>query len=312
MRFERLDLNLLVALDVLIEDRSVSLAARRLFLSQPALSGALNRLRDYFGDELLVPSGRQMILTPKAEELRGPVREALMLIKAKITTPLAFDPATAERNFTIVASDYAFHVLGAGVIAAAARIAPGVTFDFEPTGRRASERFERGESDLLLTISTFMSDGHPHVPLFTDEHAVICWSEGIHKDGISQDSFFAAGHAVAFFGGDRHPAFTETYFAQQSINRKIELRLPSFTALPIAIVGTDRLATMYRRHAEHFARTLPIAVFDPPVTLPTVREDVQWHSLRSADAGLKWLIELVREQARKMPNPLDEDAASPA
>jgi LysR family nod box-dependent transcriptional activator len=83
MRFERLDLNLLVALDALIEDRNVSMAARRLYLSQPALTGALNRLRDFFGDDLLIPSGRQMMLTPKAEELRGPVREALMLIRTK-------------------------------------------------------------------------------------------------------------------------------------------------------------------------------------------------------------------------------------
>ena len=71
MRFERLDLNLLVALDALIEDRNVSMAARRLYLSQPALTGALNRLRDFFGDDLLIPSGRQMMLTPKAEELRA-------------------------------------------------------------------------------------------------------------------------------------------------------------------------------------------------------------------------------------------------
>src|SRR4051812_4555036 len=104
MRFERLDLNLLVAFDALIEDRSVSMAAKRLFLSQPALSGALNRLRDFFGDELLVPSGRQMIPTPKAEELRGPVREALMLIRSRITTPSTFDPATADRLFSLAAS----------------------------------------------------------------------------------------------------------------------------------------------------------------------------------------------------------------
>src|SRR5687767_5141559 len=107
MRFERLDLNLLVALDVLIEERSVSVAANRLFLSQPALSGALNRLREYFNDELLVQSGRQMILTPKAEELRAPVREALMFIRSRITTPSDFDPATAQRKFILVASDYA-------------------------------------------------------------------------------------------------------------------------------------------------------------------------------------------------------------
>jgi LysR family transcriptional regulator, nod-box dependent transcriptional activator len=106
MRFERLDLNLLVVLDELIQEKSVSAVARRLNLSQPAISGSLNRLREYFGDDLLVPSGRTMLLTPKAEELREPVRDALMLIRTRITTPTAFDPATAERRFVLTASDY--------------------------------------------------------------------------------------------------------------------------------------------------------------------------------------------------------------
>jgi LysR family transcriptional regulator, nod-box dependent transcriptional activator len=306
MRYERLDLNLLVALDALIEDRSVSSAARRLCLSQPALSGALNRLRDFFGDDLLVQSGRQMMLTRKAEELRGPVREALMLIKAKITTPLVFDPSTAVRQFNIVASDYAFSVLVSQVIAEAAQIAPGLSFEVEPPGTRASERFERGEADLMLTISSYVQEGHPHVPLYTDEHAVISWSEGAHKEGLTPKSFFSAGHVVAFFGRERHPAFTETYFTQQGINRKIEVRLPSFSALPRAVVGTDRLATMYRRHAEHFAGFLPITIHEPPVFLPTIQEEVQWHDLRSGDAGLKWLVELVRSHGRRMSNTVPE------
>ena len=90
MRFERLDLNLLVALDALIEDRNVSMAARRLYLSQPALTGALNRLRDFFGDDLLIPSGRQMMLTPKAEELRGPVsNQKVLKLSSTLPIPIA-------------------------------------------------------------------------------------------------------------------------------------------------------------------------------------------------------------------------------
>jgi LysR family nod box-dependent transcriptional activator len=222
MRFERLDLNLLVALDPLIEDRSVSLAARRLYLSQPAVTGALNRLRDFFGDDLLVPSGRQMILTPKAEELRGPVREALILIRTKITTPVAFDPASAERQFTIVVSDYAYHVLIAGVIQEAASLAPGVTFDLAPVDRRGAERLEHGDVDLLLTISTHMLEGHPRKPMFMDDHAVISWSGGSYQE-ITAEAFLAAHHAVAYFGPDRHPAFTEAYFSQQGVARSIDV-----------------------------------------------------------------------------------------
>jgi LysR family nod box-dependent transcriptional activator len=297
MRFERLDLNLLVALDVLIEDRSVSLAAKRLFLSQPALSGALNRLREFFGDELLVPSGRQMILTAKAEELRGPVREALMLIRSRITTPSAFDPATADRLFSIAASDYAYNVLLARVMAEASKVAPNVKFELTPTGPLSMERFERGEVDLLITISGYLLDNHPTCPLYEDEHAVICWSGGKHANHITEQSFFDASHVVAFFGPERHPAFTETYFAQQGLRRHIAVRLPTFAGMPQAVIGTDHVATMYRRHAEYFAAFLPIVIHEPPVAMPRIREDGQWHSTRKSDHGLQWLIDLVRRTA---------------
>lgn len=300
MRFERLDLNLLVALDALIEERSVSAAARRLFLSQPAVSGALNRLREYFGDDLLVPSGRQMILTPKAEELRGPVREAFNFIRAKITIPGEFDPGTAIREFKIVTSDYAFHVIVSEVIRQAAKLAPGVTFELAPTDRMATEQLERGEVDLFLTISSHMDKGHPQETLFDDEHAVIAWSQGKYGKNLTAEDFLGAGHAVAYFGPERYPAFTETYFVQQGIDRRIEVRLPTFASLPEAVIGTDRLATMYRRHAEYFERFLPIKIHDSPLPLPRVVEQIQWHSIRNNDKGLKWLLGLFLEEAARL------------
>ena len=132
MRFDRLDLNLLVAFDVLGHEQNVSAAARTLNLSQSAVSGALNRLRDYFGDELLVPSGRRMILTPKAQQLVEPVRQALLMIRSNITTPANFDPASTERRFVIVASDYAYNVFLAEALKVAGREAPGASFDVIP------------------------------------------------------------------------------------------------------------------------------------------------------------------------------------
>lgn len=300
MRFERLDLNLLVALDALIEDRSVSIAAKRIHLSQPALSGALNRLREFFRDDLLVPLGRQMMLTPKAEELRGPVREALMLIRAKITTPGSFDPATAERQFTIIASDFVYNVLLVDVFAEAAVRAPGLVFDVLSTGKRGAEMMERGEADLLITIPGYQNEAHPRVALFEDEHAIIAWKNGRYGDKLTEADFFAAQHAVVLFGRDRHPAFSETYFERQGVRRNIQLRVPTFAALPAAVIGTDRIATMYSRHAAWFAQSLPIIVHRPPIAMPNVIEEVQWHRLKSSDPGLQWLVGLLRDCAAKM------------
>jgi LysR family transcriptional regulator, nod-box dependent transcriptional activator len=300
MRFERLDLNLLVVLDVLIEEKSVSAVARRLNLSQPAISGSLNRLREYFGDDLLVPSGRTMLLTPKAEELREPVRDALMLIRTRITTPTAFDPATAERRFVLTASDYAFNVLLGDVMAQAENLAPGISFELFPTTKTAAEMLERGEVDLYITISSYMMEGHPRRPLWHDEHCVIAWSEGRYGLAITPEEFLQAGHAVAYFGTDRYPAFTESYFGQQGVNRRIDMKLPSFSLLPQAVVGTDRIATMYRRHAEYFTKFMPLTILKPPLPLPDIVEEVQWHKVREGDGGLQWLIGMLVAQASQI------------
>ena len=111
MRFERLDLNLLVALDALLDERSVSLAADRIFLSQSATSSALGRLREYFGDDLLVVKGRQMVLTARAEQLVEPVRAVLEQIRTTISVSPPFDPATCDRTLRMMASDYVTEVL---------------------------------------------------------------------------------------------------------------------------------------------------------------------------------------------------------
>lgn len=295
MRFDRLDLNLLVAFDVLSHEQNVSAAARTLNLSQSAVSGALNRLRDYFADELLVPSGRRMILTPKAQQLVEPVRQTLLMIRSNITTPAKFDPASAERRFVIVASDYAYNVFLADALKVAGREAPGASFDVIPPDVGALERLESGEVDLLLTIESYMARGHPQELLCVDEHAVVAWDQNPHCDkGLDKAVFERLGHAITFFGPERFPALSETLFEEMGISRRIEMRVSTFAAIPQSIIGTERIATMHRRHAEYFARIMPIRIFNMPYALPQVRECIQWHKIRQADEGLKWLLDHIK------------------
>lgn len=300
MRFERLDLNLLVTLSALIEDQSVSMAAKRLHLSQSAVSGALSRLREFFGDELLVQSGRQMVLTAKAEELAAPVADALMLIRTRITTPARFDPATAERTFRVVTSDYVFTVLLAGAMAELAGTAPGIAFEVLFPEQRTMELLERGEVDLLITIDSHVREDFPQTHLFDDEHAVISWAGSAHSAGVSVESFRAAGHAIAYFGPARAPASSEIFFEEQGIERRADVLVPSFALLPQAVIGTERLATLQRRYAEHCARSLPITVHPAPFAMPRLREIAQWHPRRAQDNGLQWLVEAIRERAARL------------
>lgn len=299
MRFDGLDLNLLVALEALIEERHVSAAARRIHLSQPAVTGALKRLREYFNDELLVQRGRRMFLTPKAETLADPVRRALLQIRGEITRAGNFDPATTARHFVISASDYAYTILLSNVVVKAATLAPAVSFEIVPPSEQANDRFDRAEIDLLLTVDKLALSGHTFTELWRDDEVVISW-EGAGFEEIDEETFFACDHAVATFGPERRPSVADYYIDRNGWKRRVAVQLPEFGALCQAIVGTKRLATMHRRYALHFARLYPIKLHETCITFPDLIEGMQWHSVRDDDPGLRWLAGLLEEGAKEL------------
>lgn len=301
MRFDRLDLNLLVALDTLINRCNVSLAAKDLCLSQSAMSGALNRLRDYFEDDLLVQSGRKMLLTPRGRELAQPVREALLFVRRNITTSQRFDPATSERCFHIVGSDYVHQILLADAIRDIAHEAPHVAFRVSSPDRAVVEKFGRGEVDLFISVDspvTGLLDEHPSTVLFEDEEMAVCWQENeACRDGLTLEAFANLGHVAVNFGPDQAPAASELIFERNRIVRKIEVVLPSFSYIPITIIGTQRIATMHGRQARYFARFLPIKVMPIPLEIPKIREVAIWNAAHGNDAGLQWLRERLVQAA---------------
>jgi LysR family nod box-dependent transcriptional activator len=301
VRFDRLDLNLLAVLDVLIEERGVSTAAKRLNLTQPAVTNALKRLRAYFGDDLLVAKGRQMLLTPRAEELAGPVRHALMHIRAEITKPGGFDPSSTKRCFFIVASDYAYTVLVAPTVVAITHVAPGVTFEIIPPGDSTFGSLDRAEVDLILTVEEFSMDAHPKLPLFEDEDVVIAWKEAGYPRRLTEEAFFKAAHVISHFGHDRRASLSELHLSKRSRQRDIALVVPNFTALPQSVVGTRRIAVLHRLYAQHFSELYPISIHLPPIAMPKVVELAQWHRVRDKDPGIRWLISQLQDQANRLP-----------
>jgi LysR family nod box-dependent transcriptional activator len=165
MHFKGLDLNLLVALDVLLQERSITRAGERLGLSQPATSGALARLRDYFNDPLLVPVGRQMMLTPLAHSLVEPVSQVLQQVQATVATRARFDPAKSDRRFSIMASDYVFTVFFPAVLQRVEREAPGVTLQLRQLSPNWHEELNRGDIDFVIIPESFSLAPHPKAPL---------------------------------------------------------------------------------------------------------------------------------------------------
>lgn len=292
MRFGRLDLNLLVALDVLLTERSVSIAADKLCLSQSATSSALGRLRDYFGDELLVVKGRNMILTARAEELIEPVRAVLEQIRSTITVAPPFDPATAERQIGIMASDYSTEVLLCDALAMIAKEAPGIRFEIQPMNDDPADTLERGYVDLLLTLDYALPPDHPSQFLFEDDFVVIGWNGNPAMDKpMTRELYFELGHVTARFGKARVAAFDDWFVRRQKQPRRVEIVAPTFLSIAGLVVNTYRVATVHRRMAETFARHLPLAIRETPFSIPPIREAVQWHISNNNDPALRWVVE---------------------
>ena len=302
MRFERLDLNLLVALDALLTERSVSLAAERICLSQSATSSALGRLRDYFGDDLLVVKGRQMVLTARGETLVAPVRDVLTQIRDTIAVTPPFDPATTERNISFMASDYATEVLLADALREMAVLAPNLAFEIQPMSDQPVDVLERGQIDFLLTVDFAISADHPSEILFQDDHVVIGWDQNPAMHGpIDEDTFFSLGHVTSRFGKARILAFDDWFTRRQSRERRMEVVAPSFLSIPGLLIGTNRIATLHRRLATRMAKSLPVVIRELPLAIPPIREAVQWDISNNNDPAIRWVVERLVAVAKDEP-----------
>lgn len=308
MRFQGLDLNLLVALDALIEERSVSRAAERLHLSQPAMSAALRRLRDYFQDPILAAHGKKMVPTPHALRLRGALRTLLTDVERMVSLSTAFDPATSQRRFRIGTSDYLAIVLFTRLIPELERIAPGVTIELiQPTDVMAA-MLDQGELDLIITPIEHASPDHPTELLFEERHVVAGWSGNpLVQAPLSEADFLSAGHVAVEIGRLRPTSFAEKFLREQARERRIEVLVSSFAVAPEMLVNTRRLAVMHERLAMAYAERLPISFVEMPFPFPIMREILQYNRTRREDAGLRWLI----QQAKRCTdiNDIDDKAS---
>jgi LysR family transcriptional regulator, nod-box dependent transcriptional activator len=308
MRFRDLDLNLLVALDALLTEKSVSLAARRVHLKQSAMSSALSRLRQYFKDDLLASAGREMVLTPRAEALVGPVREALRQIETTIlSAPEAvFDARTSQRSFSVIASDDLIDSFLAPALRTLEKLAPRLGVELLlPTEETPDVVLGRGSADLLLVQEPYASAQHPRRVLFDDEYVIVAWSGNRQIDtGLSKQQFMSATHVLVRFLGGRRGAPWEELAFQRLAQRRAAVIAPDFSSVPLLVVGTGRVATMHRRHAQLYARSLPLKLLPCPIRIPRVRQVLQWPTRKDGDPGLEWLVEALVCEARREPAPV--------
>lgn len=297
MRLDNFDLNLLVALNVLLEERSVTRAASRMNLTQSAMSAALARLRQAFNDDILVPHGRRMITTPLAEALGPAVAETLLRLRGLIAGAASFDPATSDRTFEIAASDYITTVLLAPLLARLREEAPNITLAINLPTRESAAMLGDGKLDFLLTPEPFLNRDHPRELLFEERHVVAGWAGNPVFEGVmNEEAFFSCGHVAVEIAGSG--SFIETHLRSEPDRRRIAVVAPSFSIVPWLLPGTHHLALMHRRLAHVFAPMLPLRLAEPPIALPVMREMIQYHSARATDQGTQWLLGRVLHAAR--------------
>jgi DNA-binding transcriptional LysR family regulator len=301
MRFEKLDLNLLVVLDVLLTTQSVSRTAERVFLSQPATSLALGRLRDYFKDDLLRPVGKALVLTPLAAELVKPVRDVLLRVQAITRAQPSFDPRTSARRFVIDSSDYVTCVLLGEVVKRAASRAPSMQFDLRARSPQSPELLQSGDIEMLITPAFALVASHPSESLFEDSYAcLVCKSHYPGQSALTSDQYFEGSHIGVEWGGGRRLTYDQRLLAVGKRPRRQDVIAPSFTLVPELLVNTNRIATLPTRLAQRFASRFPLRVTPCPVDIPPFTEHMQWHKYQDLDPAIAWLRGLMHEVASEM------------
>jgi LysR family transcriptional regulator, nod-box dependent transcriptional activator len=295
MNLHRLDLNLLVALDVLLTERSITRAAERLNLSPSATSGALARLRTYFDDELLTQIGRRMAPTPLGESLQASVRDCLLHVQATIDIKPQFDPQNSKRNFKLMMSDYVSTVLMSAALPRLQAAAPGITIELLGNENEPWEALGRGEIDFLVLPKNFIREGHPAEVLFEDEYVCVCWNENpLIGNEISLEQCLKIGHVVARIGTLRPPTIDAWFFERFGNARRVEVIATNFNSVPHLLVGTNRISIMHRRLALAYGKSLPLKILPSPVIMPPLIEMIQWHKYRDRDPGRIWLFEILK------------------
>lgn len=309
MRYGGLDLNLLVALNALLEERSVTKAADRLHTSQPAMSAALGKLREYFGDDLLIRTGREMAPTAQADFLMRPIAEVLSAIQHAMRGKPVFDPTSAERVFRIMMSDYMSSVTLPALLKVLRRQAPLVQVFVVPSDTSMATQLERGEIDLAIVPDRYLNADHPSELITEDSYVVVVdQNNSAVGETITLDQYLSMDHVVVHLSSDRSASFEDWFLEHFNIRRKYVVSVPTFSMVPSLIVNTTMIATMHAKLAHRLVKNYNVRLVKGPESFPILRESMQWHRLRSHDLGLAWF----RQQMIDAANSSAADVSSPA
>ena len=307
MNLRGFDLNLLRSLDALLSERSVTRAADRVFVSQPTMSGALQRLREYFADQLLIRVGREMELTPLAKSLVRPVHEVLQNIQSTLEIRPSFDPATVKRVFRLAMTDYAAVILMPEVQRHLATSAPYISCAIEPLTEAYYDHLASGDIDFVVAAGNWRLFGttEPGTEIRSDllfSDSFVCVVDRDHPsvtDSLSLDEYRRLPHHVVRLGPGTE-SLIEHAWKVAELDIKVATTSGSFLLCVCLIPKTPVVATTQKRLADLLAASLPLKVVACPVPVPALHESLVWHVRNEFDPGHEFMRGVFAEAAAQL------------
>lgn len=307
MSLAGVDLNLLVVLDALFEEQSVTRAAKRVGLSQPALSNALARLRTRLGDPLFVRTAGGMVPTPRAAELVPEVRAALLRIEQALADSAPFQAATSKRVFRVLTTDYVEMALFPKVLARMRKEAPDTDLEIRPGtsgGLPPREPLERGEIDVAIGVfnaeqqGTSEQRGIVGTPLFSETFVgLVRAGHPLLRGALTPERYASYPHVLIAPRGGR-AGYVDRALAAHGLQRRVQVLTPSYLTAPWLLVGTDLVLTLAKRTADALVGVLPLASFEPPLAIEGFVVAARWHERQAKDAGHRWFRRVLADVAK--------------
>lgn len=292
INFQQLDLNLLVTLDVLLAEHNVTRAAERLHLSQPSVSVHLTRLRDIFGDPLLLPGPRGMRPTARADELREPLRQALDTLQRAIAPAAPFDPATATQNWRAASTDYSEATVLLPALRGLRAAAPNTrlaALQLQPA--RITKLLEQGEIDLAFHTSEGSPPGLRRRVLFAERYVLAgCAGHPRLKRKPTPAQFCRLEHVLVSPDGGGFFGATDEALAALGLARHVALSVPHFQFALSVVASTDLVAMLPERLVRG---NESLQVVEAPVEVPGYEMAMLWHERSHRDPAHRWLREFI-------------------
>jgi DNA-binding transcriptional LysR family regulator len=298
MNWGSIDLNLLIVFDVLMQERNLTRAGRRLGLSQPAASHALARLRHMLHDDLFIRTPEGMQPTPRAEQMAQPVRDALRELRITLE-PEAFDPSSSMREFSLAVNNYAARAIVPALARIVGNLAPRISLDINPIGMRdVLDQLDAGGMDVALTALVDGGERFKCVRVTDDDFVVLL--DGAHpaaaEAALSVERLAEIPHIAITSTGD-DTSFVDDALEQRGLTRTIATRVP-FLSVVLMLVGSDRLAVVPRRVADDLARICPLVGRELPFPSPRIVLSMIWHRRLDNHTAHRWLRDMIRASVR--------------